>query len=56
MGDVIGAGQAQNVARQAVIGAGIPKETPAYMAMIWGWPACASAAVRALQCCLDHYH
>jgi acetyl-CoA C-acetyltransferase len=31
MGNVIGAGQGQNVARQAVIRAGIPKETPAYV-------------------------
>jgi acetyl-CoA C-acetyltransferase len=30
MGNVIGAGQGQNVARQAMIHAGIPKETPAY--------------------------
>ncbi|MEJ2659333.1 MAG: acetyl-CoA C-acetyltransferase, partial [Desulfobacteraceae bacterium] len=30
MGNVIGAGQGQNVARQAAIRAGIPKETPAY--------------------------
>jgi len=30
MGNVIGAGQGQNVARQATIRAGIPKETPAY--------------------------
>jgi acetyl-CoA C-acetyltransferase len=31
MGNVIGAGQGQNVARQAMIRAGIPKETPAYV-------------------------
>jgi acetyl-CoA C-acetyltransferase len=31
MGNVIGAGQGQNVARQAMIQAGIPKETPAYV-------------------------
>jgi acetyl-CoA C-acetyltransferase len=31
MGNVIGAGQGQNVARQAAIRAGIPKETPAYV-------------------------
>jgi acetyl-CoA C-acetyltransferase len=31
MGNVIGAGQGQNVARQAMIRAGIPKETPAYI-------------------------
>ena len=31
LGNVIGAGQGQNVARQAVIRAGIPKETPAYV-------------------------
>jgi acetyl-CoA C-acetyltransferase len=31
MGNVIGAGQGQNVARQAMILAGIPKETPAYV-------------------------
>jgi acetyl-CoA C-acetyltransferase len=30
MGNVIGAGQGQNAARQAMIRAGIPKETPAY--------------------------
>ena len=30
MGNAIGAGQGQNVARQAAIRAGIPKETPAY--------------------------
>ncbi len=30
MGNVIGAGQGQNVARQAMIHAGIPKETPAF--------------------------
>jgi acetyl-CoA C-acetyltransferase len=30
MGNVIGAGQGQNVARQAMIKAGIPKETPAF--------------------------
>ncbi len=29
MGNVVGAGQGQNVARQSMIGAGIPKETPA---------------------------
>jgi acetyl-CoA C-acetyltransferase len=31
IGNVIGAGQGQNVARQAMIRAGIPKETPAYV-------------------------
>ena len=31
MGNVIGAGQGQNVARQAMIRAGVPKETPAYV-------------------------
>jgi acetyl-CoA C-acetyltransferase len=31
MGNVIGAGQGQNVARQAMIQAGIPKETPAFV-------------------------
>jgi acetyl-CoA C-acetyltransferase len=31
MGNVIGAGQGQNVARQATIKAGIPKETPAFV-------------------------
>ena len=31
MGNVIGAGQGQNVARQAMIRAGIPKETPAFV-------------------------
>jgi acetyl-CoA C-acetyltransferase len=31
MGNVIGAGQGQNVARQAAIRAGIPKETPAFV-------------------------
>ena len=31
MGNVIGAGQGQNVARQAMIRAGIPKEAPAYV-------------------------
>lgn len=30
MGNVLSAGQGQNVTRQAMIGAGIPKETPAY--------------------------
>ncbi len=30
MGNVVGAGQGQNVTRQAMIGAGIAKETPAY--------------------------
>lgn len=30
MGNVVGAGQGQNVARQAMIHAGIPKETPAF--------------------------
>jgi acetyl-CoA C-acetyltransferase len=30
MGNVVGAGQGQNVARQAMIKAGIPKETPAF--------------------------
>ena len=30
MGNVVGAGQGQNVARQAMINAGIPKETPAF--------------------------
>jgi acetyl-CoA C-acetyltransferase len=30
MGNVVGAGQGQNVARQATIKAGIPKETPAF--------------------------
>lgn len=30
MGNVVGAGQGQNVARQAMIRAGIPKETPAF--------------------------
>lgn len=30
MGNVVGAGQGQNVARQAMIGAGISKETPAF--------------------------
>jgi acetyl-CoA C-acetyltransferase len=30
MGNVIGAGQGQNVGRQASIGAGIPRETPAF--------------------------
>jgi len=30
MGNVVGAGQGQNVARQAMIWAGIPKETPAF--------------------------
>ena len=30
MGNVVGAGQGQNVARQATIRAGIPKETPAF--------------------------
>lgn len=30
MGNVVGAGQGQNVSRQAMIGAGISKETPAY--------------------------
>lgn len=30
MGNVVGAGQGQNVARQAMVHAGIPKETPAF--------------------------
>ncbi len=30
MGNVVGAGQGQNVSRQAMIAAGIPKETPAF--------------------------
>ena len=30
MGNVVGAGQGQNVARQAMIRAGVPKETPAF--------------------------
>jgi acetyl-CoA C-acetyltransferase len=30
MGNVVGTGQGQNVARQAMIGAGVPKETPAF--------------------------
>jgi acetyl-CoA C-acetyltransferase len=30
MGNVVGAGQGQNVARQAMITAGVPKETPAF--------------------------
>jgi len=30
MGNVVGAGQGQNVARQAMIKAGIPKETNAF--------------------------